>query len=138
LRKEISLALADFCRIDTSATREDLMMALSEATLIFPIAPPSEAGNMQLAFTSDEMGRPLLPGFTDRAHVLTWLPQGTDIAAASASGFLPALLSGPFVGLVINSKSETSVFVSREVIQMLVDGHLPSFSEADAELIQRW
>ena len=134
----ITSALAEFCQADTPATRQRLLTALAESTLIFPIASPSTAETMQLAFTSDEMGRPVLPGFSDEDHVRQWLPQGTDIAGAPASAFLPAVLSGPFAGLVINARSETSVFVDRAVIERLVDGQLPSFTEADAQLIQRW
>lgn len=131
-------ALDDFCRADTPDTRRHLLESLLQATLIFVTAPRAEGENVRLAFTSDQLGRPVLPAFTDGTHVSLWLPQGSDIAEAPASGFLPALLSGPFVGLLINSKSETSVFIARPVLEQLADGHVPSFPDDDVDLMQRW
>jgi hypothetical protein len=139
LAKDMLSALVDFCQSDTPDTRRCLLESLLQSTLIFPTAPPTEGEDVRLAFTSGELGRPVLPAFTDRAHVSLWLPQGSNIAEASASGFLPALLSGPFVGLLINSKSDSSVFIDRLVLEQMVDGHVPSSSHFDGDLLpQRW
>jgi hypothetical protein len=132
------LALADFCEADTSKTRRRLLKTLSQATLMFVIAPPWGGDVSRLAFTDDDQGRPMLPAFTDELHVARWLQETMHVAEAPASAFLPVLLKGPFVGLLLNPKSETAVFVGRRVVEQLVDGKLPAFSESDAELLHRW
>ncbi len=79
-----------------------------------------------------------MPAFTDRKHVSLWLPEGGDIAEAPASGFLPTLLSGPFVGLLLNPKSDTTVFIDRRILKQLVEGHVPSSADLKGDLLQRW
>jgi len=132
------VALRAFCEASTPRAGRRLLKTLARATLIFPTAPQSEGQPPSLAFTSNAAGQPVLPAFTDEPYVLQWLPEGSDVVTAAASGFAPALLSGAFVGLVINPASETGVFVGRRLIELLVEGRLRSVSDADLEVLRPW
>src|SRR3974390_1468826 len=94
----LALALSALSHDDTRTTRREVLVALAESELLFPAAEP-EPGEpaLSLAYTQDEAGRPLLPGFTDQRRLAAWAP-GSPYVRAEASVFLPTILAGPFVG----------------------------------------
>ena len=90
MRDSVLAALQAFCEAGTPRAGRRLLKALAKATLIFPTAPQSEGQPPSLAFTSDAAGQPVLPAFTDEPCVLRWLPDGSEVVTAAASGFAPA------------------------------------------------
>jgi hypothetical protein len=136
----LSAALEAFARVETSETRRRVLQALTDAELIFPTAErgPDEQ-RVRLAFTQDGHGRPVLPGFTDESRLRVWLPEGGSYAKAAPAGFLPSVLAGPFVGLVLNPGSEASALIDRHALELLASGETLSVSDAAAgDLVTKW
>jgi SseB protein N-terminal domain len=138
--ERLAAALEAFAEAETPDTRWHVLDALANADLIFPTAErgPGEQ-SVRLAFTQDDQGRPVLPGFTDESHLRVWLPGGGPYAKAAPKGFLPSVLAGPFVGLVLNPGSEASALVDRRALELLASGNPSSVSTgADGALVRRW
>lgn len=136
----LAAALEAFAEAETPDTRRQVLEALANADLIFPTAErgPGER-SVRLAFTKDDQGRPVLTGFTDESHLSVWLPEGGPYAKAPPAGFLPSVLAGPFVGLVLNPGSEASALVDRRALELLASGNPPSISAgAEGALVRRW
>jgi hypothetical protein len=129
-------ALAAFCDADTKETRQRVLEELARSELIFPAAERGRRDQgVRLAFTKDQDGRQVLPGFTDDRHLRIWLPGGGPYAKARAGGFLPTVLAGPFAGLVLNPASEASAFVDRRALDFLAAGQAVTCERA---LVKRW
>jgi hypothetical protein len=137
----LAAALAAFRDADTAETQQRVLDELAGAELIFPAAErgPQDRG-VRLAFTKDERGRPVLPGFTDQQHLSTWLPGGGPYAKAPASGYLPTVLNGPFAGLALNPGSDAGAFVDRRALEVLAAGKTAQVLSDSGEvgLVQRW
>ncbi len=137
----LAAALAAFRESDTAETQQRILDELAGSELIFPAAErgPRDKG-VQLAFTKDQRGRPILPGFTDEHHLSMWLPGGGPYAKAPASGYLPTALAGPFAGLVLNPGSEASAFVDRRALELLAAGKTTRVTDGGGEeaLVQGW
>jgi hypothetical protein len=131
-------ALSEFHHSDTVSARRKVLEALAISELIFPAEERRERSGqgLALAFAKDRQGQPVLPGFTDERHLREWLPTGGPHATAPASGFLPTVLAGPFVGLVINPGSEASAFVDRRALELLAAGKQPTAEESI--LVRAW
>jgi hypothetical protein len=131
-------ALSEFHRRNTVSARRKVLEALASSELIFPAAERREQGGqgLALAFAKDRQGHPVLPGFTDERHLREWLPTGGPHATAPAVAFLPTVLAGPFVGLVINPGSPASAFVDRRALELLAAGKQPTAEEGI--LVRAW
>ena len=130
----LAAALKAFSEAETPATRRKVLEALTDAELLFPTDE-----RKRLAFTQDTQGRPVLPAFTDETHLSLWLPQGGPYARAGAGGFLPSVLAGPFVGLVLNPGSEANALVDRRALEQLASGNLPPVMAGAFEaLVRKW
>lgn len=137
----LAAALAAFRESNTAATQQRVLDELVRSELIFPTAEPGpRATGLQLGFTDDQLGRPILPGFTDEHHLSIWLRSGGPYAKARAAGFLPAFLEGPFVGLALNPGSEASVLVDRRAVELLAAGRKAHLTDYDGEeaLVREW
>jgi hypothetical protein len=137
---DLVAALVAFSAADTSDSRRRVLEELGQSELIFPMAEraPDDPG-VRLAFTEDAHGRPVLPAFTDEAQLSIWLVSGGPYAKAPASGFLPSVLAGPFVGLALNPGSDASAFVDRRALELLASGNLSAGDDGvQAALVARW
>ena len=118
--ERLETALGAFCEHPSVENRRELVGALAASELFFVIDErETPEAPIRLAFTHDASGNAVVPGFTDKGRLALWLRTGGPIAQAPASGFVPALLSGPFAGLVVNPGSEASVVVYRRVLEAL-------------------
>lgn len=135
----LAAALSAFGDADTAETQQRILDALAKTELLFPVAQraPQDLG-VRLAFTRDQLGRSVLPGFTDEPHLRLWLPGGGPYAKAAAADYLPAILTGPFVGLALNPGSDASAFVDRRALEILAAGKTLRASAVGGALVQRW
>ena len=101
-----------------SKNQDAVFRSLARAILIFP-SVNSAVGKVSLAFIKDPKGDLLTPAFTDAQALLAWAPSGQSVSTAEASGFIPALLAGPTLGMVVNPGSEASVVFDRKMLQNL-------------------
>jgi len=134
-------ALAAFRHAGTAQSERKVLEELATSELIFPADERGrQERGIRLAFTKDQYGRRVLPGFTDEQHLSEWLPGGGPYAKAQAAGFLPAVLAGPFAGLALNPGSEASAFVDRRALELLAAGKTTVLSGDSSQpgLVQRW
>lgn len=137
----LALALAAFRDRGTPDTRQEILAALADCELLFAVAErgPGDRG-IRLAYAKDGQGRLVVPGFTDAQHLRAWLRVASGSATAPAAGFLPAVLSGPFAGLVLDPNSDASTFIDRHALERLFAGEDPrsATTAKDGEtLVQR-
>ena len=140
-RNRLAAALDAFGDADTADTQQRVLDELARGELLFPAAERGPRDqSVRLAFTKDQRGRHILPGFTDEKHLSRWLPGGGPYAKAPAAGYLPMMLAGPFAGLVLNPGSEASAFVDRRALELLAAGKTTHVSDDSGEggLVQRW
>jgi hypothetical protein len=116
-------ALDAFRQAPTASNQEKVYRTLLMSTLVFPVA---ESEPIRIAFLKNDAGETLAPAFTDKEALLEWLPTGSPIASAAASAFIPAVLEGPFDGLVLNPGSRGNVVVDRSALQYLRTIHQAS------------
>lgn len=137
----LAAALAAFSDADTAESQQQVLDELARSELFFPAAErgPRDQG-VRLAFTKDQQGRHILPGFTDEQHLSRWLAGGGSYAKAGPAGFLPTVLAGPFAGLVLNPGSDASAFVARRALELLAAGKTTHVADDDGEgtLVHRW
>jgi hypothetical protein len=136
----LAAAIAAFRDADTAQTQQRVLDELARSELIFPAAERGPRDkSVQLGFTQDRRGRPILPGFTDEPHLSIWLPGGGPYAKAPAAAFLNTALAGPFAGLVLNPGSDASAFVDRRALELLAAGKPMHVADNKGEaLVQEW
>jgi SseB protein N-terminal domain len=135
----LTAALTAFHQTDNAQTSREVLAALNESELIFPAAERAAGEQaVRLAFTLDGQGRPVLPAFTDQQQFSLWLPGGGPYAKAAALGFLPTILAGPLIGLLINPGSAASALVDRRAIELLASGEPLPTADIDLSLVRRW
>jgi hypothetical protein len=144
---DLAAALAAFSASDTPDSRRNVLEALAQSDLIFPMAERApDDPVVRLEFIQDPRGRPVLPAFTGEGELEAWLVSGGHHAKASPPGllprllsFLPSLLRDPFVGLALNPGSKASALVGQSALELLRSGKPPvGDGGLDPAFVTRW